>query len=162
MLLYPKSLSALPIWAYINMLCRHLLQLLGWYSQDAFRFYVWLYHNTVSASLYHILLLFTVDKLTLGQSYDCPIVSVVILGDMGKIDRYLSTTRHNEARPMCIFWLCTVANKVSVSINILDNVSSAGVNVSAKMRAICLLKANRDPVLPSYATILLLSLSLLW
>ena len=42
----------------------------------------------------HLPIPFRVTSLTLGQSYDCPSVSEVTLKDMGKTDKYQTTTKH--------------------------------------------------------------------
>ena len=39
---------------------------------------------------------FRVTSLALGQSYDCPSASEVTLKDMGKINKYQTTTKHKK------------------------------------------------------------------
>ena len=39
---------------------------------------------------------FSVTSLTLGQSYDCPSASEVTLKDVGKINKYQTTRKHNK------------------------------------------------------------------
>ena len=45
----------------------------------------------------HLLIRFKVASLAIGYTYDCPDASESILKDMGKIDQYLITTKHNKA-----------------------------------------------------------------
>ena len=56
---------------------------------------------------------FRVTLLALGQSYDCPSASGVILKDMGKTDRYHTATKHNKTRTMCIFLVMHCTSKHS-------------------------------------------------
>ena len=58
-----------------------------------------LWHWTCEKPLHviHLLIFFRITSLALGQSYDCPSASEVILNNMGKTNSYQTTTKHNKA-----------------------------------------------------------------
>ena len=56
---------------------------------------------------------FKIVPLALGQSYDCPSASKVVLKDMGKICQFLTKTKHNKMGTSCIFLRLTVNHLIS-------------------------------------------------
>ena len=62
----------------------------------------WWYHQLISIHMIYLPTFFKITSLPLGQSYDCPSTSEVILKNMGKITQYLTTTKHNKARTVWI------------------------------------------------------------
>ena len=58
----------------------------------------------------YLLVSFRVASQALGLSHDCPSAGDTTLNDMGKIDQYQTTTKHNKAQYVSIFLClyCTV------------------------------------------------------
>ena len=54
------------------------------------------YHSLLSGLYDATTISFRVASQALGQSYDCPSASEVTMKDMGKINQYLSPTKHNK------------------------------------------------------------------
>ena len=65
------------------------------------------------------------------QSYECPNASVVGLKDIGEIDQYLTTTKHNEVRkttlryfrPQTESLFCSISKKICDIVIRLDRIS---------------------------------------
>ena len=63
---------------------------------------LWLYYQFLVIQVIDIPMLFRVNSLALGQSYDCPSASETTLNNVGKIEHHQITTKHSRLQIVCI------------------------------------------------------------